>query len=123
MRIYAPMTCDILVVGHIRFLKKLSQKGQVIVGVLTDQALKGYKKNCIPFKDRYEILNELWLHDELVPQTSLDPTANLIKYQCDAIASGDGFEPSEQAAAKRLGVKLLNIKSGSKLHSSHLKCN
>lgn len=121
MDIYCPMTCNILVVGHIRLIKKLQEKGNVIIGLLTSKALKGYKKEITPYKERLEILEALGFCIDIVPQNSLDPYKNLKKYKCDAIASGDGFEEVEKKAAKKLGIELINIKSGSSTHSSDIK--
>ncbi len=113
------MTCNILNVGHIKCLKKLSKKGEVTVGLLTTKALKGYKKERMPFRDRKYILESLNLA-RVVPQDSLDPTSTLKKYKCKAMASGDGWEPKEVASATKLGIKLININSGEKLRSSHI---
>lgn len=120
MRLYVPFTCNVLTVGHIRFLKKCLKKGDVVIGLLTSKALKGYKKERMPFNERKEILEEVGLFSELVPQDTLDPYKNLKKYQCDALASGDGFEKVEKEAAAKLGVKLLSINSGSPTHSSDI---
>lgn len=121
MRVYLPMTCDILVVGHIRIIKKLQQKGDIIIGLLTEKALKGYKDNVTPYKDRFEILQALDFDILVVPQDTLNPRDNLVKYGCDTLASGDGFENIESAACKELGIKKINVKSGSKVHSSDIR--
>lgn len=113
MEIYFPITANILTPGHIKCLEVLSKRGSVIVGVLTSKALKGYKKELVPFKDRKFILEAVTKHVKnikVVPQDSLDPTRNLKKYGCTVIASGDGFEISEQKSAEKLGVKLLEVK-------------
>lgn len=115
------MTVNILVLGHIKILRKLIKRGQVIVGLLTSEALKGYKKEAVPFKDRMEILKTLALDIKVVPQTSLNPIKNLKKYKCTALASGDGFEQCEIDACKELGVKLLKISSGHPTHSSDIQ--
>lgn len=97
-------------------------KGDVVIGLLTSKALKGYKKELMPYKDRLYILNELDnLWTLIVPQDSLDPSANIRKYNCTAIASGDGWEPKEEEAIKKLGIKKINVKSGGRLHSSDIK--
>lgn len=119
--IYVPMTCNLLVVGHIRLLKKVFDKGDVIVGLLSSKALKGYKKELAHFNDRKYILEALNIPMEVVKQDSLDPYENLKKYQCTHLASGDGFEEVEKKATKKLGVKLLKINSGSPTHSSDIK--
>ncbi len=119
--IYVPMTVNILVAGHIRLIKKLIKKGDVVIGVLTSKALKGYKKERTPFKDRLEMMKSLRFPIKVVPQDSLSPEGNLKKYRCSILASGDGFEPSEVVAATKLGVKLLKVNSGSKIHSSDIQ--
>lgn len=116
------MTCNVLVVGHIRLLEKLEAKRHdIVVGLLTSKALKGYKKELMSFKDRKYILETLSLPIKIVPQETLNPSKNLKKYKCTALVSGDGFEQVEINACKKLGVKLLQIKSGEKLHSSHIR--
>lgn len=120
MRIYLPMTCNILVKGHLRCIEKLLIKGDVVVGLLTREALKGYKEELVPFKDRKYILEALKYPIWVVPQKSLDPYKNLKEYTCDAIASGDGFEPVEIQAGKKLKLKFINIKSGEKIHGSDI---
>jgi glycerol-3-phosphate cytidylyltransferase-like family protein len=118
---YIPMTVNTLVVGHVRIIKKVQEKGNVIIGLLTSKALKGYKKEVTPYKDRLEMMQALDFCIDIVPQDSLDPFKNLKEYGCDYLVSGDGFEPIEKEAAKKLGVKLLKVNSGSKIHSSDIK--
>lgn len=115
------MCVNVLTVGHIKFLKKLFDKGNITVGLFTSKAMKGYKKELMSFKHRKYILESLYIPLEVVPQNTLDPYENLIKYECNAIASGDGWEPCEKKAAKKLGIKMINIKSGEKIHSSDIK--
>lgn len=118
------MTANILVKGHIRALEQLSKQGDVIVSLLTAKALKGYKQEKMSYKDRYYILETVAIaigNIDIVPQDSLDPSDNIKKYKCDAIASGDGWEKKESEAIKKLGIKKINLKSGEKLHSSDIK--
>ena len=75
----------------------------------------------MPFKDRKYILESLCIPFDIVPQESLDPEKNLKKYKSKILVSGDGFEDCEIQACKKLGVRLLQIKSGSSLHSSDIK--
>ena len=117
------MTCNVLVPGHIKCVKKLRKKGLVIVGLLSKEALLGYKREIIPYKDRLYILKELFKSDKkviIVKQNSLNPKVNIKKYNCSHIASGDGWEKSELETIDKLGIKKINIKSGAKLHSSDI---
>lgn len=107
------MTCNVLTVGHIKCLEHLKRLGFVYVGLLTAQALKGYKKEVVPFEDRKYILETVAValgRIDVVPQDSLDPTENVKRYSCTAIASGDGWEASELKAIKKLKLERIDIK-------------
>lgn len=110
--IYFPMTCNILTAGHIKCLKWLSKRGDVVVvGLLTAEALRGYKKELVPFEDRLFILNHLDIPKIIVvPQLSLNPEQNVLKYNCDSIASGDGWEPVELDFIKRYNIKQIDVR-------------
>jgi len=113
MRIYFPMTCNILTPGHIQCLEWLSVRGDVVVGLLNSNALKGYKKEIVPFKDRKFVLEAIVKgkpNIKIVSQNSLNPSYNIKKYRCNTIASGDGWEPVELKVANKLNLKVLDIK-------------
>ena len=42
-KVYVPLAVDFLHKGHIRILKIASSLGEVIVGLLTDEAISKYK--------------------------------------------------------------------------------
>lgn len=132
------MTADILTPGHIKCLKFLRDyKGQmhpfIIIGLLTNKALKGYKNPVMSFKDRKYILENLdvkYHHLEcidIVSQNSLDPSKNIEKYKPVAIASGDGWEKEELEAIKKYNLIKINIRlkgeKKKKYSSSKLKVN
>ena len=82
------MTANILTPGHIKCLDYLTKKDSVIVGLLTSKALKGYKEELVPYKDREFVLDHVDVYGfAIVPQDSLDPSKNIQEYECDAIAS------------------------------------
>lgn len=104
------MSARVITPGHIKCLEYLIQKGSVVVGLLTKEAMKGYKKEIVPYKDRKFILENLRFNFNIVPQKTLDPSANIKKYKCDAIASGDGWEKKEVEAMEKLKLTAINIK-------------
>lgn len=107
------MTADILTPGHILCIEQLADEYDVVIGLLTDEALEGYKEPCFLFKDRLFILEYIidrFDNVEIFPQDSLDPTVNILKTECTAIASGDGFEAEERLTIENLGLREINIK-------------
>ena len=47
VKVYLPMSADLIHNGHINIIKKASEFGQVTVGLLTDKAVARYKR--VPF--------------------------------------------------------------------------
>jgi len=110
---YLPMTADLFHVGHLRAIQKSKSKCDfLIIGLLTDAAIEGYKprKTIYNFGERKEILGALSVVDQVVAQNSINPLANLIKYKADVMFSGDGFEPLEKMAAEKADVALSDFK-------------
>jgi len=111
--IYFPMTCNILTKGHIMCLKYLSLRDDVTIGLLSSKALKGYKKEVVSFTERKYILQHISLplyNVKVVKQDSLDPSNNIKRYKCTAMASGDGFEKVELDAILRYNIRQIDIK-------------
>ena len=110
--IYFPASLRIVTPGHVRCLKWLSKQGEPItMGILTKKAMKDYKKELIDFEDRFEVADALarGFNIKVVPQNSLDPSANIKIYKPDAIASGDGWEYDELKAIKKFNLRRIDI--------------
>lgn len=108
--IYFPMTANILTAGHIKCIEWLSKKDSVMIGLLTAKALKGYKREIVPYEDRFYIMLQIAKSFDnvyVIPQDSLEPKNAA---HCDAIASGDGWEPVELEMIKRYNIKRIDIK-------------
>lgn len=119
--IYSPFTGDILTVGHLRYIRECQKHGELIIGLLTAKALRGYKEVINPFNERKELLEGFGV--KVVPQDSLNCYDNLVKFKATHCASGDGFEPEELTAIKKAHCEPLNIslpgeKQGEKLYST-----
>ena len=108
--IYLPMSARVLTPGHIKVLKCLIKKDDIMIGLLTAKAMNGYKEETVPYKNRLYILQNLSVGVRVVAQNSLNPRDNLKKYKCSAIASGDGWEEEELSAINELGIKRIDIK-------------
>ncbi len=79
--VYSSVTADLFHYGHLRVLEKANKQGDFhVCGVLTDDAIKSYKKPPIAgFKDRLSIISNLRCVDMVMTQDSKDPTDNLKK--------------------------------------------
>ena len=124
--VYFPVTCEIVHKGHIDCLEWLSNHTDwVMIGLLSDKALKGYKKCKVNWEDRRFVLEHICIPDVLITivrQNELSPYKNLLKYKPEYIASGDGWEKEELQAIEDTNVKMLNIDLPKKWSSSKILC-
>lgn len=118
-KVYLPLTGDLFHVGHLRAIKQCSYYGEVYIGLLTDEAILGYKghKPIIPYDERAEILYAIPEVMKVIRQESIAPDLAGMDY----IASGDGFQPEETRAAEESGCELLNIKYDPRTSSTKIK--
>lgn len=91
--VYATAVCDLLHIGHLKYFKHSRKLGDVlIVGVLSDEAVRNYKRNpIIPFEERLELTKELKIVDSAVCQDDIDPTENLMKLKPDILTHGSDW--------------------------------
>ena len=96
--VYIAISADILHHGHINLIKKASEYGKLIVGVLTDEAVATYKRfPVIEFEERKFIIENISGVSEVVPQNTLDYTDNLKKYRPDYVFHGDDWKDGVQS--------------------------
>jgi phosphoenolpyruvate phosphomutase / 2-hydroxyethylphosphonate cytidylyltransferase len=107
MNIYLPCSGDLFHIGHLRAIRQCFQKGDVYIGLLSDEIIQAYKGTpIIPFKERKEILEAIPEVTKVVKQDSLSPNLKGMDY----LASGDGFEDSEIEAMLKYKCKPLKIR-------------
>jgi len=99
--VYVPLAADILHEGHLNILKIASKYGKVIVGLLTDSAIIQYKN--LPFFDyeqRFKIVSNLKLVDEVMPQDSWDYKEILNTIKPDFFVHGDDWKVGIQSKVR-----------------------
>jgi len=99
---YAFVVCDLLHVGHLKFLRKCKEYCEVlIVGVYSDELVESYKrKPIIPFEERIELVEALKPVDKVVKVENRDCTQMLKKlrkdgYDIKILFHGDDWQPEE----------------------------
>ena len=119
---YVGISGDILHEGHINILKTASKYGDVIVGLLTDKAIASYKR--IPFlnyKNRQLILKNLKFVNKVIPQHTLDYSANLIKIKPDFVVHGNDWKTGVQKKTRDKVISLLKRWKGKLIEPEYTK--
>jgi len=91
-RVYADMVGDLFHIGHINMFKQARELGDhLIIGIHSDKTVESYKKTpTISEKDRYEIIRNCRLVDEVIEDAPLVITEEyLLKHDISLVVHGD----------------------------------
>ena len=120
--VYVGLSADILHVGHINILKIASQYGNVIVGLLTDEAIASYKN--IPYLDfnkRKIVVENIKFVNKVIPQNTLDYVENLELIKPNYVVHGDDWKTGVQKKTRDRVVKTLKKWSGKLIEPKYTK--
>ena len=121
-KVYVGLSADILHEGHINILKIANQYGDVIVGLLTDEAIASYKSiPYLDFKKRKVVVENIKYVSKVVPQTTLDYVANLILIKPDYVVHGDDWKTGIQKVTRDRVIKTLKKWSGKLIEPKYTK--
>lgn len=91
--VYVEMTADFLHPGHIHILEEASKYGEVIVGLLTDEAVASYRRiPLLAYAQRKKILDNIKGISEIIPQNSYDCVENIKKIKPEFVIHGDDWK-------------------------------
>ncbi|NIM18441.1 MAG: phosphoenolpyruvate mutase [Candidatus Aminicenantes bacterium] len=131
-KVYVGMSADLIHPGHLNIINEARKYGDVIIGLLTDQAIASYKRlPALTYEQRKLIVENIKGVSQVVPQTTLDYVPNLREIRPDYVVHGDDWRTGVQRetrqrvidALKEWGGKLIEPRytpgiSSSKLHDA-----
>lgn len=104
--VYIAMSADIIHQGHLNVLNEGRKLGEIIVGLHTDDVIRGYWRNPImKYEERKEVVSNIKGVISVIPQDSLDQVQNLIKLKPDYVLHGDDWKEGSQ---KELREKVID---------------
>ena len=90
--VYMGFGTDLIHSGHIKIIKRAGRLGKVIVGVLSDKAVTGYKRTpLLSFDERRELLANIAGIYKVVEQKTLSYRDNLERYRPSFVVHGDDW--------------------------------
>jgi phosphoenolpyruvate phosphomutase len=102
------MSADLIHPGHLNIIKKASELGDVVIGLLTDKAIASYKRvPFMTFEQRCEIIENIKGVTRVIPQTTLDYVANLEAIGPDFVVHGDDWREGVQQKARQRVIDTL----------------
>ncbi|MFC1940373.1 phosphoenolpyruvate mutase [Chloroflexota bacterium] len=107
-KVYVGMSADLIHHGHIHILKEAGKIGEVIVGLLTDQAIASYKRlPYLTYEQRKTVVENLKGVSRVVPQKTLDYTNNLREIRPDIVVHGDDWQVGAQVQTRKKVIEVL----------------
>ena len=120
--VYVGLSADILHEGHINILKTASQYGNVIVGLLTDEAIASYKNiPYLDFKKRKVVVENIKYVTKVIPQNTLDYVDNLNLIKPNYVVHGDDWKSGVQKKIRDRVIKTLKKWSGKLIEPKYTK--
>lgn len=111
VRVYVDVVGDLFHSGHVEFFKQAKSFGDVlIVGVLADDVVEGYKRvPILSLDERVRAIEACKYVDEVVIAPPLRLTEEMIRdHKIDLVVHGDDFKPAllddQYGLARRLGI-------------------
>lgn len=106
--VYIAMSADVIHNGHINILEQGAKYGEVIVGLLTDEAIATYKRMpVLDYEQREQIFKSFKQVARVVPQKTLSYKENLEKYKPDYVLHGDDWRNGVQTMVRQEVVEIL----------------
>ena len=120
--VYVGLSADILHEGHINILKTASQYGNVIVGLLTDEAIASYKNiPYLDYKKRKIVVENIKYVSKVIPQYTLDYVVNLNLIKPNYVVHGDDWKTGVQKKTRARVIKTLKKWSGKLIEPKYTK--
>ena len=120
--VYVGLAVDLIHEGHINILKTANRYGDVIVGLLTDEAIASYKS--IPYLNynrRKFIVQNIKYVKKVIPQNTLSYVPNLNSIKPDFVVHGDDWKKGVQKQTRQDVIKALKKWSGKLIEPKYTK--
>ncbi len=119
---YVALAADFLHEGHINILKTAFKYGDVIVGLLTDQAIASYKSiPYLNYSKRKTIVENIKYVKKVIPQHTLDHTKNLISIKPDFVIHGDNWKSGILKKTRTDVIKIIKKWNGVLIEPKYTK--
>ena len=106
--VYIGMSADLVHPGHLNIIQKGVELGNVVVGLLTDEAIASYKRvPFMSFEQRRQVVEAIKGVSRVVPQTTLDYVPNLQALKPDYVVHGDDWKEGVQAQTRQRVIEAL----------------
>lgn len=120
--VYIAIGADILHTGHINIINEGSKYGEVVLGILSDEAIASYKRLPVfDYETRKAIFSSLKNVSKVVIQNTIDYTYNLKAIKPDFVVHGDDWREGPQKLIREKVVETLKEWNGQLIEVQYTK--
>jgi len=120
--VYIAMSADVIHAGHINVINEGAKRGDVIIGLLTDEAIGTYKRlPILDYEQRKTIFENIKGVTKVVKQQTLDYTENLLALKPDYVLHGDDWREGVQKLIREKVIATLATYGGQLIEIPYTK--
>lgn len=99
--VYVAMAADIIHLGHIKIIEKAASLGPVVIGLLTDEAIRSYKREpIITWAQRRRVISSIKGVSIVIPQLTHDYVRNLETLRPAYVVHGSDWKTGIQSGVR-----------------------
>tara|TARA_B100000579_G_scaffold145919_2_gene118377 strand:- start:5929 stop:6381 length:453 start_codon:yes stop_codon:yes gene_type:complete len=104
----ASMCADPFHHGHVNIINEAKKYGNVVIGLMTDEAMAGYKrKPLIKYENRLKVIQELKSVSHVIPLNDLNFASVAKKYQFEYYLHGDDWINNVQSESRKKLIEVM----------------
>ena len=120
--VYVGMSADLVHPGHLNIINEARKLGEVIIGLLTDEAIASYKRlPYMSFEQRKIVIENIKVVTKVVPQTTLDYESNLRLLRPNFVVHGDDWKEGVQQKIRQRVIEVLEEWGGDLIEVPYTK--
>ncbi|MDR0406643.1 MAG: phosphoenolpyruvate mutase [Holosporales bacterium] len=121
-KVYVGMSADLIHPGHLNIINEATKLGEVIVGLLTDEAIASYKRlPYMAFKERQTVVSAIKGVSQIIAQDTLDYVPNLLSIRPDYVVHGDDWRDGVQKQTRQKVIDTLTAWGGELIEIPYTK--
>ena len=106
--VYVAMAADIIHLGHINIIETATELGPVVIGLLTDEAIRSYKRQpIINWEQRRKVITSVKGVSIVIPQMTHDYVANLETLRPSYVVHGSDWKKGTQSQVRQRVIDTL----------------
>ena len=107
-KVYMSFSTDLIHSGHIAIIKRACRLGRLTVGVLSDEAVAGYKRfPLLPYEERKTIFENISGVHMVIEQKTLSYKENIELLRPDIVVHGDDWRTGVQQPVREEALEVL----------------